>query len=98
MTLQERIEKAARALDEFIDDWDGATLERIARVALFGGIPELYSEGDNPPTHWLAPWEADGKMDCVGSDARWRSAVRDPDNVREIYTAMRDSYLNRETE
>ena len=44
---------------------------------------------------WLAdeglvvvPREATGEMAKVGTEARWQSAVRDANNVREIYRAM----------
>jgi hypothetical protein len=36
----------------------------------------------------LAPSEATHKMADVGTEARWQSAVRDANNVREIWRAM----------
>lgn len=36
----------------------------------------------------LVPSEATHKMADVGTEARWQSAVRDANNVREIYRAM----------
>jgi hypothetical protein len=36
----------------------------------------------------LVPREATGAMAAVGTEARWRSAVRDADSVREIHAAM----------
>lgn len=37
-------------------------------------------------------------MAQVGTDARWRSPVRDPDNVREIWNAMIDAALSEKPE
>lgn len=36
----------------------------------------------------LVPSEATHKMADVGTEARWQSAVRDANNVREIWRAM----------
>ncbi len=36
----------------------------------------------------LVPVEATHKMADVGTEARWQSAVRDANNVREIWRAM----------
>lgn len=36
----------------------------------------------------LVPVRATHKMAHVGEEARWQSAVRDADNVREIWDAM----------
>ena len=62
MTDAERIEAAAKAFAE----WDfshvpelvrphAADIKRGIELALRAGYPELHAE---PPTHWLAPWEA----------------------------------------
>jgi hypothetical protein len=36
----------------------------------------------------IVPREATAPMADVGAEARWQSAVRDANNVREIYRAM----------
>jgi hypothetical protein len=36
----------------------------------------------------IVPREATEEMATVGTEARWRSAVRDADSVREIHAAM----------
>jgi len=84
MTLEERIEAAARAISGLDRrDWPAVPEGHRAKafMALRAAFPELFTD---PPTHWLAPVEATERMKTLAevSPVGWREA--------------RDAYLNRE--
>lgn len=112
MTLEERIEAAARALFEKLfrsaERLDGNHIwsqadERIkdgmraeARVVGEAFAPELFS---SPPTHWIAPWKATEEMveAFAEKQATYPTWANDT-YAREGFKAARDAYLNREGE
>lgn len=70
MTMDERVERAKRAILCRVPDGYGMTeieAELYARMSLHAAFPELH--GDKP-THWLAPMEVDNAGDTV--KAVWR--------------------------
>ena len=76
MTLREALQR------ETWNDRDGETVLTVDEAIL-------------ALRQWLAyeglvvvPREATAPMADVGAEARWQSAVRDANNVREIYRAM----------
>lgn len=102
MTMDERVEAAARATAESFgwrgwDRDDGEPSNTIrghyfasARAALAAAFPELH--GDQPKG-WIAPWESDGAMDDaahLASEYKWIGA--DP---MVVWAAMRDAYLGK---
>lgn len=99
MTREERIEAAARVLEEFdlfalesFGEWDVA-----AKALLRAAFPELMSD---PPTGWVAPMEATEAMTlafiaselslCAKHDSYENSA-------RTGFIAMRDAYTKEQT-
>src|SRR3990167_4657999 len=98
MTLDERIEAAARALvfddgigpmedllDEAQDEYRGTAV-----IALQAAFPELFT---TPPSAWLAPMKATKQMQHAGDQAIFGGNDCECDEER-IYEAMRDSHLN----
>lgn len=102
MTDPDRIERAARALaradfpdygeDELAVFWAASgryrTAQRkAARAVLAAAYPEIHA---NPPSHWLAPWEATIKM----GDVEWWTMERSGD----VWRVWRDSYLSEQSD
>lgn len=81
MTREELIEVMARALCLTATDthtgWEHYKPEAVEVLAA------IEAAGVR-----LVPVEATHKMADVGTEARWQSAVRDANNVREIWRAM----------
>lgn len=104
MTLEERIGVAARAIKDFCDGYlehigaiaDPRSFQHFyAEAALRAAFPELFSD---PPSHWLAPWEATEEMiaaahvaNPLGCDVELAAEVYPP-----TFAAMRDSHLSKE--
>jgi len=105
MTMDERIEAAAKAMRPFwfgqtydlhgsqevmLSNYPGMTAEYQKRarsdaaIAIEAAFPELFTD---PPTAWIAPWEATPGM----IDAYWNAthAITTADN----YAAMRDAHI-----
>ena len=81
MTLDERIEKAARGPMDFYqgsDRWEKAdqvekvTHRRVAEVALRAAFPELFA---SPPTHKIAPVEPTAQQAAAGDEAYRKASV-----------------------
>ena len=75
MTITDRIERAARAMQEL--DWfvieDTGRWQEVAQIILLAAEPELYAD---PPTHWRAPMEATEAMqeasNAMMADLDWQ--------------------------
>ena len=78
MTRDELIETMARAGDRA-----GIQSEHLSRCAATFMASAIEAEGLA-----IVPVEATDAMADTGTEARWKSAVRDADNAREIYRAM----------
>jgi hypothetical protein len=91
MVLEERIEAAADAIFETRYN-DGPALD-LARDAIRAAFPELFTD---PPTAWIAPWEADGVMAIAGAHSTTVNDFEfDPYQAMEFaFDAMRDSHLS----
>lgn len=90
MTLDERIEAAARAVDPAV--WDQmdeeertAQYAEVARV-FAAAFPELFT---SPPTMWLAPME-------ISDDMRKVMPMVFAQEPANMWRAARDAHLNRE--
>lgn len=100
-----RIKRAARAIGgyrqspEDDEKWRiamqtpyGTMCMKQATDALAAAYPELHAD---PPTHWIAPWEATSEMEKAGGwecfDGEY--SVERPDMARSAFTAMRDAHL-----
>lgn len=87
MTREELIEVMARAI--LRDHGDGANMdthavpERAASRHAIAALAALEAAGVR-----LVPVGATHQMAHAGTEARWQSAVRDANNVREIWGAM----------
>ena len=94
--LEERVAAAAAEIEAAI----GPKLLRLSRAGkqvlgtqvLRAAFRELFS---NPPTHWLAPWEAgeamqDADCDIAGHDGNVHLGGAE---LASIYAAMRDAHL-----
>ena len=69
MTLEERIEAAAREDSEYYDEYPPQTQKMardIAEKILRAAYPELHSD---KPSHWLAPWEMTHEMRAASVEA-----------------------------
>jgi len=88
MTMDQRIEAAAKRLDEANDWADEWSTEEIVRFVLLGAFPEL-ADG----TAWLAPMEPTEAM-CLALD----SAPDEWPVTREEFRMMRDAHLRPETD
>ncbi len=77
MTLDERIEAARRAYPRLTVSMSRDEAQTVLRAA----FPELFTD---PPTAWIAPWEADEGM-------AKQSQFFTP---HENYRAMRDHHLS----
>ncbi len=75
MTREELIEAIARAMAECEPrSLYGDAVAALAALEAAGAV--------------VVPREATHEMADVGTEARWKSAVRDANNVREIWRAM----------
>ena len=90
MTLEERIELAARALDSG-EEWGDPNADGKAQSALRAAFPELFS---TPPTAWLAPMEA---TDVMLDRANMDIGMLEDEVTADLYRAMRDAHLNLDT-
>ena len=85
--MESMIEKVAKAIEDKLDDyrWAGdAELAGEGRQNMAREIVRATLEAMRYPTNEMAD---------VGTEARWRSAVRDANSVREIWSAMIDAAL-----
>lgn len=71
------------------DDSERRIKMLAAREYVEGWCEGHDSNAATPPKDFVVvPLKATDAMVEAGTEARWRSAVRNPDNVREIYAAM----------
>jgi hypothetical protein len=81
MTLEERIEAAAKAVR-----WAIGSHNDLARAALTAAFPELFS---SPPEAWLAPWEAtESMLDALADPEAY------PGSIEEAWAKARDASLS----
>lgn len=71
-------------------DWGG--FRDIASAALAAAFPELSSD---PPTGWVAPWEATGRM--VGAAVETADFLLGYAKAEELYQAARDAHTKEKT-
>jgi hypothetical protein len=92
MTLDDRIEAAARELAMIFGGTELTYMPGPATKVLQAAFPELFS---SPPTGWIAPWRATEEMTDIDVEAGGLSYLA-PKALGEAFEDMRDAYLNRE--
>lgn len=93
MTMVERV--ARRLCRRFhLAGYGGEISDAIARYIEVSVEHDWHKWADDARVAIEAIREPTEAMMDVGGEARWRSPIRDPDNVREIWRAMIDASLS----